>query len=118
MLAAKDPGKLDEITGLAAGARANIGAVEFDVAHVFRLLALSGVGMTGDRWLKLENQWLKGKIGAKECIHGQMECIPMTKKKLQEYLKPIQLDPAFKKILSLLRAKKIPFHRVIIAGAG
>src|SRR6266576_1286214 len=46
--AAEDAGDLHEVAGLAAGARTDVGAVEFHMAHLPGLLALARVGMTGD----------------------------------------------------------------------
>src|SRR6185312_12378297 len=52
-LAIQDAGKFNEITGLAAGAGADVGTVEFYVAHFFGLLALAGVRVTRDRGFEL-----------------------------------------------------------------
>src|SRR5688572_30215167 len=49
----QNPGKLQEVAGLAAGAGTDVSAVELDVAHFFRFLALAWIGMTSDGGLKL-----------------------------------------------------------------
>ena len=47
MSAANDAGEFQKITGLAAGARTNVSAVEFDVAQFPGRFSPTGVGMTG-----------------------------------------------------------------------
>ena len=44
----QQPGEFEEVAGLAAGAGADIGAVEFDVAHFFGFFALARIRMAGD----------------------------------------------------------------------
>ena len=53
LLAAQDAGELEEIAGLAAGAGADVGAVELDVAEFLGQLALAGVRVAGDRRFEL-----------------------------------------------------------------
>lgn len=60
-----------------------------------------------DKWRTLEEKWIQGKIGSRQCLDGQMRGIRITKKKLDAYLSTIKLDPYFKKILKLCDAKNI-----------
>jgi 2,3-diketo-5-methylthio-1-phosphopentane phosphatase len=59
------------------------------------------------RWIEIEERWRKGEIGSKECLEGQLKCTRITKKALDRYLSRIKLDPYFKKLMTLLCAKKI-----------
>ena len=60
-----------------------------------------------DGWKRLESRWQKGEIGTLECLDGQMRGIRISKSDLDTYLARIRLDPAFKKILALLRSRNI-----------
>jgi 2,3-diketo-5-methylthio-1-phosphopentane phosphatase len=65
-----------------------------------------------DRWKELEKDWRMEKIGSRECLKGQMECLDIGKAELDKYLSGIKLDPYFKKLLGLLSKKNIPFYIV------
>ncbi len=59
------------------------------------------------RWERLEKKWRLGLIGSRACLEGQIRGIRITKNRLDSYLSGIKIDPYFKKLLNLLRAKKI-----------
>ena len=54
-----------------------------------------------DKWIKLEEEWKRGRIGSKECLDGQMRGIRIAPERLDRYLATIELDPAFKRLLKL-----------------
>ncbi len=58
-----------------------------------------------DKWKKLENDWVDGKIGSKKCLEGQLAGVRITKKALDEYLTKVTIDKYFNKLLALLRQK-------------
>jgi 2-hydroxy-3-keto-5-methylthiopentenyl-1-phosphate phosphatase len=60
-----------------------------------------------DRWKKIEEAWVEGRIGSKECLSRQLEGVRISKKELSVYLKKVVLDPHFKPLLRFLRGKKI-----------
>ena len=60
-----------------------------------------------NRWINLEKQWKKGKIGSRECLRGQVEGIRITQKALEEYLSKIKIDPYFKKLIGLLDSQGV-----------
>ena len=39
-----------------------------------------------DHWVSLENAWVNGAIGAKECLEGQMRGVRVSKKALEKFL--------------------------------
>ena len=47
-LAIQHAGELHEVAGFAAGARADVGAIKFDIAQLFGQFALTWIGMAGD----------------------------------------------------------------------
>ena len=60
-----------------------------------------------DKWLDLEKQWKAKRIGSRKCLDGQVRGIRVSKDKLDKYLTKVEIDPYFKRLLKLLRARKI-----------
>ncbi|MBP7216593.1 MAG: MtnX-like HAD-IB family phosphatase [Candidatus Omnitrophica bacterium] len=58
-------------------------------------------------WKKLEQQWVRGDIGSKACLKGQLGGVRINKKQLVNYLAGIPIDPYFKKLARLLKQHKI-----------
>lgn len=59
------------------------------------------------RWVKLEKEWLKGKIGSRDCLKKQIACMKFSAQELREYLRRVQIDPYFKPLVALLRRCRI-----------
>ena len=55
-----------------------------------------------DKWIALEKAWHEEKIGTKECLEGQLRGIRITKNALHNFLKKVELDPHFHRLLTLL----------------
>ena len=62
-----------------------------------------------DRWVLLEEEWRKGKIGSKECLEGQLKSVRVTRSTLSRYLSTVSLDSSFKQLLQFVRRNKIEF---------
>ncbi len=62
-----------------------------------------------DRWKVFEQAWQSGKIGSRECLEGQLESVRVVRKTLSEYLAGVPVDPAFSRLLVLLKQKGIDF---------
>lgn len=60
-----------------------------------------------DGWVVLERKWRDGKIGSRECLTGQIKYIKAPKRKLDRYLAGVKVDPYFRKLMALLKAKRI-----------
>jgi len=60
-----------------------------------------------DSWLELERKWKRGLIGSRECLEGQVKGIRISKPDLDKYLRTIELDPDFKKLINFLKSKDI-----------
>lgn len=58
-------------------------------------------------WVRLEEEWNKGRIGSRKCLAGQIKSIRVKKAGLEKYLKGIKLDPGFKRLIGFLESKKI-----------
>ncbi len=61
----------------------------------------------GDDWVDLEKYWLLGEITTIKCLTGQMKGIRITQKQLNQYLKTVQIDPYFSKLVDFLRKKGV-----------
>jgi hypothetical protein len=61
----------------------------------------------GNRAQELEREWASGKIGAKECLDGQLRSIKATPKALTDHLATVTIDSGFSKILELTTEHKI-----------
>ena len=55
----------------------------------------------GDRWQELEADWDAGRIGARECLDGQLRSIRCSWSELSRHLDTVQLDPGFNQLLTL-----------------
>ena len=58
-------------------------------------------------WKQIEDDWIAGKIGSKECLERQFAQVSVSKAIFQDYLLSIRIDPAFLPILNLLRSEGI-----------
>lgn len=64
-------------------------------------------------WLKVEDEWVRGKIGSKECIERQMQMFPaMDEKTIKNFVDSIEIDPTFPDFLEYLRQENIDFYIV------
>lgn len=59
-------------------------------------------------WEVFEDAWKEGIIGSRECLTGQLRSVRVTEPELVKFLKTIPVDPAFPRILRLLRRKAVP----------
>lgn len=60
-----------------------------------------------ESWKDLEERWKNKEIGSRQCLEGQIKSISVAKRALDEYLGRIELDPYFKRLVQLLRARRI-----------
>jgi 2,3-diketo-5-methylthio-1-phosphopentane phosphatase len=60
-----------------------------------------------NNWMRLEDEWKRGKIGSRQCLDGQMRGIRIGRRALDKYLTTVKLDPYFKKLLRLCESKSI-----------
>ncbi len=61
----------------------------------------------GDRWRELEIEWEAGKIGARDCLDGQLRSLRAEWPELTRHLDAVQLDPGFSALLTLARREQI-----------
>jgi 2,3-diketo-5-methylthio-1-phosphopentane phosphatase len=58
-------------------------------------------------WIVLEKAWQLGEISTKECLKGQMKGLRISRQELIKYLKAVQIDPYFSKLIDFLRLREI-----------
>lgn len=71
---------------------------------------LQRFGMPGHE--ELENDWIAGKIGSKECMSGQIALLNASFDELNDCLKQITIDPYFPQFVKTLRLHNIDLHIV------
>ncbi len=65
-----------------------------------------------DDWMALEKAWGLGEISTKQCLTGQMKGIRISRQELIKYLKTVQIDLYFLKLIYFLRKREIEFRIV------
>ncbi len=62
------------------------------------------------KWLELEEEWISGKIGSRECTSRQMELIPqLTNEEISNFIDSIEIDEHFKAFMEFVKAENIDF---------
>ena len=64
-------------------------------------------------WLEVEDKWVRGEIGSKQCIEEQMQLFPdMTEQILNDFVDTIEIDKTFVHFLQYLSSEDIEFYIV------
>ncbi|MGQ9524382.1 MAG: MtnX-like HAD-IB family phosphatase [Armatimonadota bacterium] len=66
-------------------------------------------------WLDLEDMWLKGELGSRQCIEGQFALVRASQQDVLSALDGIAVDPHFAEFSSFCQVQNIP---LIIASDG
>ena len=65
------------------------------------------------KWLDIEDDWIKGKIGSKECIEKQMQLFDnVDENSLNEFIDSIEIDETFSDFCFFLKSQDIDFYIV------
>ncbi|WP_213877580.1 MtnX-like HAD-IB family phosphatase [Pseudomonas sp. dw_358] len=56
-------------------------------------------------WEVVEEQWLAGEIGSRECLSRQLSMVKATPAQLLEYFDSVEIDPAFPDFVDLVRER-------------
>jgi len=63
------------------------------------------------KWLEIEKLWEEGKIGSRECLEKQLECInDFSEELLDEFIDSIEIDNNFIDFINNVKAQKIDFY--------
>jgi len=63
-------------------------------------------------WLEIEDAWLSGRIGSRECLARQMALVSATRDQVDRLLDDIGVDPGFSMLLDTCAARAVPVHIV------
>ncbi len=63
-------------------------------------------------WREVEEQWLRGDIGSRECFERQAALVRATVKQMNALIDAIPLDPDFPEFFHFLKARQLPFYIV------
>lgn len=61
-------------------------------------------------WRDVEEQWLRGNIGSRECFERQAALVNVSVKQLNALIDSIPLDPGFPVFFHFLKAQQLPFY--------
>lgn len=64
------------------------------------------------RWLELEDKWLAGAIGSRECLRRQFALVRAAPEELNEFLDTLELDEGFLPLLHFCFESDIKIHIV------
>ncbi|KAG0746963.1 hypothetical protein G6F24_015625 [Rhizopus arrhizus] len=63
-------------------------------------------------WQELEEQWKSGKIGARECMQGQVRLLKLDPATLDAHLDQVQIDPGFTAFVARAEQLGLPLRIV------
>src|SRR5262245_48377457 len=62
------------------------------------------------RWLEIEEDWVAGRIGSRECLAGQIALMTATRDEVDQLLDGIEVDPGLPALLDVCAARSVPVH--------
>jgi 2-hydroxy-3-keto-5-methylthiopentenyl-1-phosphate phosphatase len=65
-----------------------------------------------DRWLEIEEKWVSGKIGSRECLQKQFALLRAAPDKLNDFIDSLEIDEGFVPLLKVCRDANVPVHIV------
>ncbi len=63
-------------------------------------------------WREVEQEWVRGLIGSRECLERQIALVETSAKELNALIDAIPLDPGFSKFHRFVRKRALPFYVV------
>lgn len=65
------------------------------------------------KWLEIEEEWISGKIGSRECTSLQMELVPnLSDEEMNNFVDGIEIDENFVTFMEFVKEKNIDFRIV------
>ena len=61
-------------------------------------------------WREVEDEWVRGLIGSRECLERQMALVDASAEELNALIDAIPLDPTFGEFYQFTRREGIPFY--------
>lgn len=63
-------------------------------------------------WREVEQEWVRGAIGSRECLERQMALVETSEEQLDALIDSVELDPHFGAFLRFVEKQRIPFYVV------
>ena len=63
-------------------------------------------------WQEVEQQWVRGLIGSRECLERQMALVETSTAELNALIDSVPIDPHFGKFYRALQKRRVPFYVV------
>ena len=63
-------------------------------------------------WREVEQEWVRGSIGSRECLERQMALVSTTRAELNALVDGIPADPHFRSFQAFLVRQRVPFYVV------
>lgn len=61
-------------------------------------------------WREVEQEWVRGSIGSRECLERQMALVDATAEELDALIDAIPVDPGFAAFLKWIEKSRLPFY--------
>ncbi len=61
-------------------------------------------------WREVEQEWVRGLIGSRECLERQMALVETSRQELDALIDSVPLDPHFGKFYRFVRKRGFPFY--------
>jgi 2-hydroxy-3-keto-5-methylthiopentenyl-1-phosphate phosphatase len=63
-------------------------------------------------WKAIEEEWVRGEIGSRECLARQMALVRASRQELDALIDTIPIDPGFQAFYRFTEERAVPFHVV------
>lgn len=63
-------------------------------------------------WHEIEDEWVKGRIGSRECLARQMALVEASQREFDALIDGIPIDPDFPAFVDFVQREAIPFYVV------
>ncbi|MEI8348166.1 MAG: MtnX-like HAD-IB family phosphatase [Pseudomonadota bacterium] len=65
------------------------------------------------RWKDIEQEWLAGKIGSRDCLKKQIDCLPLfSSQEFEKFISRVKIDSNFLAFYNFIKTQKIDLYIV------
>jgi 2,3-diketo-5-methylthio-1-phosphopentane phosphatase len=62
------------------------------------------------RWLEIEEAWVAGRIGSRECLTAQIDLMTATQEQIDGVLDGLDVDPGLARLMDVCATSHLPVH--------
>jgi 2-hydroxy-3-keto-5-methylthiopentenyl-1-phosphate phosphatase len=62
------------------------------------------------RWLEVEEAWVAGRIGSRECLAAQIDLVTATQEQIDGVLDGLDVDPGLARLIDVCTTRHLPVH--------